>query len=56
MATLRAEPQDIQFCEMKQDERSGSENTVSLVVGGKTLFLFNLYDPENPIELAFQSR
>merc|ERR1719225_963579 len=35
---------------------SGNENTVSLVVGGKTLYLFNLYDPENPIELAFQSR
>ena len=56
VATLRAEPQDIQFCEMKQDERSNSENTVSLVVGGKTLYLFNLYDPDNPIELAFQSR
>ena len=33
-----------------------SENTVSLVVGGKTLYLFNLFDPDNPIELAFQSR
>ena len=54
---------------MKQDERrstaitvngsgdsSGNETTVSLIVGGKTLYLFNLYDPENPIELAFQSR
>ena len=28
MATLRAEPADIQFCEMKQDERSNTENTV----------------------------
>lgn len=41
-----------------QDERAGSsgggQNTVSLIVGGKTLYLFNLYDPENPIELAFQ--
>ena len=58
-----------QFSEMKQDERrstaitvngsgdsSGNETTVSLIVGGKTLYLFNLYDPENPIELAFQSR
>ena len=35
---------------------TGNENTVSLIVGGKTLYLFNLYDPENPIELAFQSR
>ncbi len=37
-----------------QDEKSafpggGKENTVSLIVGGKTLYLFNLYDPENPI-------
>lgn len=41
-----------------QDERASSpgsgQNTVSLIVGGKTLYLFNLYDPENPIELAFQ--
>ena len=41
-----------------QDERAASpgsgQNTVSLIVGGKTLYLFNLYDPENPIELAFQ--
>ena len=29
---------------------------VSLIVGGKTLYLFNMFDPENPIELAFQSR
>lgn len=56
VATLRAEPQDIQFSEMKQDERTAGENTVSLIVGGKTLYLFNLYDPENPIELAFQPK
>ena len=29
---------------------------MSLIVGGKTLYLFNLYDPENPIELAFQPK
>ncbi len=57
VATLRAEPTEIQFSEMKQDERTGAgENTVSLIVGGKTLYLFNLYDPENPIELAFQNK
>nr|XP_053654166.1 WD repeat-containing protein 19-like [Cherax quadricarinatus] len=53
---LRGEPSDIQFSEMKQDERAMAENTVSLVVAKKTLFLYNLNDPENPIELAFQSR
>ncbi len=61
VATLRAEPSDLQFSEMKQDEKTtfpggGKENTVSAIVGGKTLYLFNLYDPDNPIELAFQSR
>ena len=29
---------------------------VSVVIGKKTLFLYNLNDPENPIELAFQQR
>lgn len=29
---------------------------VSLIVAKKTLFLYNLNDPENPIELAFQNR
>ena len=41
---------------MKQDERTSGENTVSLIVGGRTLYLFNLFDPENPIELAFQTK
>lgn len=27
---------------------------VSVVVGKKTLFLFNLNDPDNPIDLKFQ--
>lgn len=52
--TLRAEPADVQFSEMKVDERIGGENTVSMIVGKKTLYLFSLLDPENPIELAFQ--
>lgn len=29
---------------------------VSVIVGKRTLFLFNLQDPENPIGLAFQNR
>jgi len=29
---------------------------VSVLVGRKTLFLFNLHDPDNPVELAFQQR
>ncbi|EDO29788.1 predicted protein, partial [Nematostella vectensis] len=56
-ATLRSEPAHVQFSEMKTDERSSAaEATVSIIVGKKTLYLYNLNDPENPIELAFQSR
>ncbi|KAI8510994.1 WD repeat-containing protein 19 [Branchiostoma belcheri] len=55
--SIRADPVDLQFSEMKTDERSPSgENTVSVVLGKKTLFLFNINDPDNPIELAFQPR
>ncbi|ESO89539.1 hypothetical protein LOTGIDRAFT_218902 [Lottia gigantea] len=55
--SLRYEPSDIDFSEMKGDERSSiGENTVSIINGKKTLYLFNLNDPDNPIELAFQPR
>ncbi|XP_023685243.1 WD repeat-containing protein 19 isoform X1 [Paramormyrops kingsleyae] len=55
--SVRSEPGDVQFSVMKTDERaSPGESTVSVVVGKKTLFLFNLNDPDNPIELAFQQR
>ncbi|KAJ3615317.1 hypothetical protein NHX12_018885 [Muraenolepis orangiensis] len=55
--TLRGEPSDVFFSVMKTDERSSpGESTVSASVAKKTLFLFNLSDPENPIELAFQVR
>ncbi|XP_043918872.1 WD repeat-containing protein 19 [Protopterus annectens] len=54
---VRAEPSDIQFSVMKTDERaSQGECTVSVLVGKKTLFLFNLSDPDNPVELAFQQQ
>lgn len=56
-ATVRADPSDIQFSEMKTDERSSiGEATVSVIVGKKTLYLYNMNDPDNPIELAFQQR
>lgn len=53
---LQGEPQDLQFSEMKTDHRITGENTVSLIVGKTTLFLYNIRDPDNPIELAFQKR
>ncbi|XP_048517184.1 WD repeat-containing protein 19 [Dendroctonus ponderosae] len=51
---LRAEPSDLQFSEIKLDERVGGENTISAVVGRRTLYLYKLLDPDNPFELAFQ--
>ncbi|CAK1578047.1 unnamed protein product [Parnassius mnemosyne] len=56
MITLRDMPNDLQFSEMKMDERVAGENTISLIVGKRTLYLYNLLNPENPIELAFQQR
>ncbi|XP_071642364.1 WD repeat-containing protein 19 [Temnothorax longispinosus] len=54
--TLQGDPSHIQFSEMKMDHRLGGENTVSLIVSKTTLFLYNILDPDNPIELAFQKR
>ncbi|XP_062348693.1 WD repeat-containing protein 19 isoform X1 [Cinclus cinclus] len=53
--SVSSDPSDMQFSVMKTDERvSTRESTVSIVVGKKTLFLFNLNDPDNPIDLKFQ--
>ncbi|XP_028028471.1 WD repeat-containing protein 19 [Bombyx mandarina] len=54
--SLRDTPNDLQVSEMKTDERVAGENTVSLIVGKRTLYLYNLLNPDNPIELAFQQR
>jgi WD repeat-containing protein 19 len=34
----------------------GPDTTVSINMGGKSLLLYNLTDPDNPVELAFQQR
>ncbi|NWU43545.1 WDR19 protein, partial [Hylia prasina] len=53
--SVNSDPSDMQFSVMKTDERvSTRESTVSVVVGKRTLFLFNLNDPDNPIDLKFQ--
>uniref|UniRef100_A0A8C5X1D6 WD repeat-containing protein 19 n=1 Tax=Malurus cyaneus samueli TaxID=2593467 RepID=A0A8C5X1D6_9PASS len=53
--SVSSDPSDMQFSVMKTDERvSARESTVSAVVGKKTLFLFNLNDPDNPIDLKFR--
>uniref|UniRef100_A0A8C0CLQ6 WD repeat domain 19 n=1 Tax=Balaenoptera musculus TaxID=9771 RepID=A0A8C0CLQ6_BALMU len=54
---VRSEPSDMQFSMMKTDDRtSTAESTISVVVGKKTLFLFNLNEPDSPIDLEFQQR
>lgn len=51
---LQGDPQDIKFSEMKLDHRVSGENTVSLIIGKTRLFLYNIRDPDNPIDLGFQ--
>ncbi len=42
---------------MKSDKKSTKqENTVSLNLGRKTIYLYNLNDRDNQIELAFQPK
>jgi WD repeat-containing protein 19 len=42
---------------MKSDKKANKqENTVSLNMGRKTIYLYNLSDRDNPIELAFQPK
>ncbi|KAK2489183.1 hypothetical protein MC885_016782, partial [Smutsia gigantea] len=54
---VKSEPSDMQFSMMKTDDRTfAAENTISVVVGKKTLFLFNLNEPDSPIDLEFQQR
>ncbi|XP_071599813.1 WD repeat-containing protein 19 isoform X2 [Heliangelus exortis] len=53
--SVSSDPSDLQFSVMKTDGRvSTKESTVSVVVGKKALFLFDLNDPDNPIDVTFQ--
>ncbi|XP_022173523.1 WD repeat-containing protein 19 isoform X2 [Myzus persicae] len=51
--SLRGEPSKIAFSKMKSDHRKHSEETVSVLVANKTLYLIDLQDTDNPFELAF---
>jgi len=54
-ASLKQEPIEIRFFGGKTDDRSRSgDQTVSANLMGRTIYMFSLNDPENPIELAFQ--
>ncbi|XP_058063715.1 WD repeat-containing protein 19 [Anopheles bellator] len=53
---LRDSPSDMHFAEMKTDERVPGENTISMILGRRTLFLYHLPEPDSPTELGFQLR
>ena len=38
------------------DSKANQENTISIDLGHKTIYLYNLSDKDNPIELAFQPK
>lgn len=51
--SLKQEPTEIRFFPGKPGDRA-AEHTVSANLAGRTLYLFTLSNPDNPIELAFQ--
>ncbi|KAK1345985.1 hypothetical protein QTO34_008452 [Cnephaeus nilssonii] len=52
---LKSEPGNMQFSMMRSDDRtSTAESTISVVLGKKTLFLFNLNEPYNSVDLEFK--
>ncbi|XP_004681546.2 PREDICTED: WD repeat-containing protein 19 [Condylura cristata] len=53
--SVRSEPSDLQFFMTKTEDRpSAADSIISVVIGKKALFLLNLSDPENPVDLEFQ--
>ena len=64
MTELKYEPMEIQFATQKTSEvrrfrdqgGQDTESTVSINMGGRTALLYNLNNPDNPVELAFQQR
>lgn len=53
---VRDIPSDITFYQMKLDEPVEGENTVSMILGRRTLYLYYLAEPDSPTELGFQSK
>eukprot|EP01138_Halocafeteria_seosinensis_P010566 gb/GECG01010788.1/.p1 GENE.gb/GECG01010788.1/~~gb/GECG01010788.1/.p1 ORF type:complete len:1429 (+),score=207.41 gb/GECG01010788.1/:1-4287(+) len=58
---LKASPTFMQFSNQKRDNglsrnNANAENTISINLDGKTLLLYNIDDPDNPVELAFQAK
>eukprot|EP01112_Ceratiomyxa_fruticulosa_P008153 TRINITY_DN2109_c0_g1_i1.p1 TRINITY_DN2109_c0_g1~~TRINITY_DN2109_c0_g1_i1.p1 ORF type:complete len:1418 (-),score=299.30 TRINITY_DN2109_c0_g1_i1:29-4282(-) len=56
---LKTKPYNLVFAEIKTNQKGGigkGDNTISIDLGHKTVYLYNLEDRENPIELAFQPK
>lgn len=55
---VKSEPLDILFSEMKVDKKAAKQEngTISINLSKKTIYLYNLNDKDNPIELAFQPK
>lgn len=53
---LQSEPAQIQFHESLSEDGEERVTTVSIMLGRQTLYLWSSAEPENPIELEFQSK
>jgi WD repeat-containing protein 19 len=53
---LKHAPVDMQFATQKRDASDESETHLSINMGGKSLLLYDLKEPDNPLELAFSSK
>ncbi|KAF7987479.1 hypothetical protein HCN44_003241 [Aphidius gifuensis] len=51
---LQGDPQDLQFSETKKSNRINGDNTISLIINKTRLYLYNLKNPDNPIDIGFQ--
>jgi WD repeat-containing protein 19 len=55
--SIKDVPSHLCFSDRKQDVRSQlAESTVSLLLNRKTIYFYNVDDPDSPIELAFQQK
>lgn len=51
---LREIPSDVHFARMKIEDEKPGENTISLILNKRTLYLYHLPEPDAPVELGFQ--
>jgi hypothetical protein len=54
---LKAEPQKMIFSEKKNDDKkTNRETTLSMSLNSQTVFMYELEDGSNTVELTFQSK